>query len=73
MINKGKVFVNDVLVGIATEKGHNEIVEKVLRRLEENNLYIKYIWKVRKIGFLGVVIGPNRIEIEKKKVDGILS
>jgi len=73
MINKGKVFVNDVLVGIATEKGHSEIVEKVLRRLEENNLYIKYIWKVRKIGFLGVVIGPNRIEIEKKKVDGILS
>jgi len=76
MINKGKVFVNDVLVGIATEEGHNEIVEKVLRRLEENNLYIKpekYIWKVRKIGFLGVVIGPNRIEIEKKKVDGILS
>jgi len=28
---------------------------------------------VRKIEFLGVVIGPNRIEIEKKKVDGVLS
>jgi len=28
---------------------------------------------VRKIGFLGVVIEPNRIEMEKKKVDRVLS
>jgi len=28
---------------------------------------------VRKIGFLGVVIEPNGIEMEKKKVDGVLS
>ena len=79
IINEEKVavFVDDVLVGIATEEGHNEIVvEEVLRRLKKNNLYIKpekYVWKVKKTGFLGVVIGPNGIEIEKEKVDGILS
>jgi len=78
LINKGKVtvFVDDILVGTETKEKHNEIVEKVLKRLEENNLYVKpkkCIWKIRKIGFLGVVIGPNRIEIEKKKMDGILS
>jgi len=28
---------------------------------------------VRKIGFLGVIIEPNRIEIEKAKVEGVLS
>jgi len=28
---------------------------------------------VRKIKFLGVIIEPNRIEIEKKKVDEVLS
>ena len=28
---------------------------------------------MRKIGFLGVVIGPNGIEMKKEKVDGILS
>jgi len=28
---------------------------------------------VRKIGFLGVVIGPDGIEIEKEKVNGVLS
>jgi len=77
MINKGKVmaFINDVLVGTETEEGHDKIVE-VLRRLEENDLYIKpekYMWKVQKIRFLGVIIESNRIEIEKEKVDGVLS
>jgi len=33
----------------------------------------KYVWKVRKIGFLGVIIGPNGIEMEVEKVDGVLS
>jgi len=28
---------------------------------------------VRKVGFLGVVIGPNRIEMEEEKIDGVLS
>ena len=47
-----------------------------MRRLEKNNLYIKlekHVWKARKIGFLGVVIEPNSIEMEKEKVDGVLS
>jgi len=78
LINEGKVamFVDDVLVRTETEKGHDEIVEEILRRLEENDLYVKlekYVWKARKIGFLGVVIGPNGIEMEKEKVDGVLS
>jgi len=43
LINEGKVaaFVDDVLVGTETEEGHNEIVKKILRRLEENDLYVK--------------------------------
>jgi len=43
LINKGKImaFVNDVLVEMETEEGHNEIVEEILRRLEENDLYVK--------------------------------
>jgi len=78
LINEGKVaaFVDDVLVGTETEEGHDEIVKEILRRLEENDLYIKpekCVWKARKIGFLGVVIGPNGIEMEAEKVDGVLS
>jgi len=78
LVNESKVaaFVNDMLVGTETKKEHDEIIEKVLRRLKENNLFVKpkkCMWKVRKIGFLGVIIGPNEIEIEKEKVDGVLS
>jgi len=78
MINKEKVaaFVDDILVETETEERHNKIVEEVLKRLEENDLYIKpekCMLKVQKIGFLEVIIGPNRIEMEKKKVDGVLS
>jgi len=51
MINKGKVvtFVDDILVGMETKEEHDEIVEKVLKRLKKNDLYIKLekcIWKV---------------------------
>ena len=78
MINKGKVvaFVDDVLVEMEIEERYDEIIEEVLRRLEKNDLYIKlekYVWKVWKVGFLGVIIGPNGIEIEKEKMDGVLS
>jgi len=78
LINEGKVaaFVDDVLVGTKTEEGYDEIVEEILRRLKENDLYIKLeksMWKVRKFGFLGVMIGPNGIEMEKEKVDEVLS
>jgi len=78
LIDEGKVaaFVDNVLVGTEMEEGHDEIVKEILRRLEENDLYIKpekCVWKVRKIGFLGVVIGPDGIEMEKEKVEGVLS
>ena len=67
LINEGKVtiFVDDVLVETETEKGHDEIMKEILRRLKENDLYVKpekYMQKVKKIGFLEVVIGPNGIE-----------
>jgi len=63
-------------VGTEIKEEYNEIVEEVLKRLKEKDLYIKpekYIWKVRKIRFLEVVIEPNKIEMEKKKVNRVLS
>jgi len=78
MINKGKVaaFVDDVLVGTEMEEGHNDIVEEVLRRLEENDLYVKSekcVWKVQKVNFLGVVMDQERIEMKEEKVVGVLN
>jgi len=77
LINKGDVatFINNMLVGIETEEGHDELVEKILRRLEEHDLYVKLEkceWKVREVGFLGVVIGPDGIKMEKEKVRSVL-
>jgi len=39
----GKVvaFIDDIIVGMETEKGHDEIVAEIIKRLEENNLYMK--------------------------------
>ena len=51
-------------------------MEEVLRRLEENDLFVKpkkCRWKVREVELLGVVIGPERVRMQKEKVDGILS
>ena len=78
LISKGKVvaFVDDMLVGTEIEERYNEIVEEILKRLEENDLYVKpekCVQKVRRVGFLEVVIEPNGIEIEKEKVGGVLS
>ena len=43
LINKEKVaiFVDNVLVETKIEEGHDEIVDEILKRLEENDLYIK--------------------------------
>jgi len=43
LINTGKMaaFIDDVIVGTETEEGHDEIVAEVIRRLEENDLYVK--------------------------------
>jgi len=80
LINKGKVaaFVDDLLVGTETEEGHTEIMEEILKRLEENNLYIKpekCMWKVRKIGFLRVIIGTqwNRNRERKSRGSAMLA
>ena len=62
-------------MGTETEEEHDELVAEVIRRLEENDLYIKpekYKWKVRKVGFLGVVIGLEGIKMEEEKVKGVL-
>ena len=77
LINTGKVaaFIDNVIIETKTEEGHNEIVVEVIRRLEENGLYVKpekCKWKVREVGFLGVVIGPEGIKMEKVKVKGVL-
>ena len=43
LINTGKVaaFIDDIIVRTETEKEHDEIVAEVIKRMEENDLYVK--------------------------------
>ena len=43
LINIGKVaaFIDDVIIGMETEERHDKIVAEIIRRLEENDLYVK--------------------------------
>ena len=78
MINQGNtiIFIDDIIVAINTKKEYDELVEEVLKRLKENDLFVKpekCQWKVRKVEFLDVVIEPWEVEMQKEKVDGVLS
>ena len=69
------VFIDDVMVVIETEEEYDEIVEEVLRRIKKNDLFMKpekCVWKVREVGFLGVIIGPDSVKIEKEKVQKVV-
>jgi len=74
-MRKVAVFIDDVIVGTETDEGHDELVAEVIKRLEENDLYVKpekCKWKVKEVEFLGVVIGLEGIKMEKEKVKGVL-
>ena len=77
LINIEKVwsFIDVIIVEIEIEEEHDELVEEILKRLEENNLYVKLEkcrWKVREVDFLGVVIGLEGIKIKEEKVKLVL-
>ena len=63
------------MVKIESEEEYNELVREILKRLEENNLYVKLKkcrWKVREVDFLRVIIRLEEIKIEKVKVKAVL-
>ena len=77
LINTEKIgsFIDDMIVGIESKEKHNKLVEEILRRMKENDLYVKpekCKQKVREANFLGVVIELDRIKIEEKKVKAVL-
>jgi len=78
MINQGitVTFIDDIIVTTEIEEGHNEVVEEILKWLEENDLFVKpekCKWKVREMEFLGIVIGLKEVEMQKEKVEGVLN
>ena len=43
LINTEKMasFIDNVIIGTEREEGHDELVEEIVRRLVENDLYVK--------------------------------
>ena len=72
LINTGEVasFIDNVIIETEEEERHNEVVEEVVKKLAENNLYVKpekCKQKIKEVEFLEVVIGLERIKIEEKR------
>ena len=74
-IEKVAFFIDDILVGTDMKEGHNEVVEEVLKKMEKNYLYMKlekYVWKSRRVNFLGVELEPEGVRMKKEKVKDII-
>ena len=69
------VFMDNILVGTKNEKKHNEIVKKIPRKIEANDLYLKSekcMQKVKEISFLELVMGTDGIKMQEEKMLGVL-
>ncbi|KIN99403.1 hypothetical protein M404DRAFT_30463 [Pisolithus tinctorius Marx 270] len=70
------VYIDDLMIFTKTddEKEHDRIVLEVLRRLEENDLFVKpekCFFKQKQVEFLGMVVGTEGVSMDKNKVKAI--
>ena len=62
LINTGKVvsFIDDVIVGTEEEEWHNKVVEEIVKKLAEKDLYVKI--KKKKVKMVLDQLTPKRIK-----------
>ena len=68
------VYIDDILIFMKTKEGHDKIIMEVLQRLKENDLFVKpekCFFKVREVEMLSLIIGPDGIKMDPKKVEAI--
>jgi hypothetical protein len=76
LIAEGKVavYLDDILIWSTTLEEHQKIVHKVLRRLEEHDLYLqlkKCEFEQSHVDYLGLVISPGKVSIDPVKVQAV--
>ena len=76
VIDKGVViiFIDNILIFMEDEENHEAIVQEVLWRLAENDLFLKLekcVFGASEIEFLGLLIGPDGIKMDLIKVQVI--
>ena len=72
------VYIDDILIFTLTdnEDEHLRIVEEVLKRLEQHDLYAKpekCVFLAREVDFLGMVVGGGKVRMDQEKVEAILN
>ena len=71
------VYIDDIMIFTKMNnlKEHNKIVLEVLRRLEENDLYVKpekCTFCATEVDFLGMIVGKDGIKMNQEKVKAVL-
>src|ERR1700677_491423 len=76
LIDEGHVIVymDNILVFTKDLEEHRRIVSEVLKRLKENDLFLKpqkCFFKQKEVKFLGLIISEEGIRMDLKKVEGV--
>ena len=71
------VYIDNLMIFTKTENQaeHDKIILEVLRRLEENNLFVKpekCTFRTTEVDFLSMIVGRDRIKMDQEKVKAIL-
>ena len=69
------VYLNNILIFSETEKKHKKYVKKVLKKLQEKNLYLKSKkceFHKQKIEYLEHIVMINRLEMNSEKIKTVL-
>ena len=71
------VYINDLMIftKMDNQEEHDRIMLEVLRRLEENDLFVKLekcTFKAMEVEFLGMIVGTEGIKMNQSKVSAIL-
>jgi len=69
------VYLDDILIFGTCLKEHRQLVKKVLKRLQFNDLYAKVekcFFEQSSIKYLGVIISENKVQMNEEKLLGVL-
>lgn len=69
------VYLDDILVYSENPEKHEEHVKEVLKRLKENQLFLKpskCLFSVTTVPYLGIIITPEGMSMEKEKVKAVM-
>ena len=77
LIRNGQVMVylDDILIFGNDKKEHRKLVKEVLKRLQDNDLYVKAekcFFERDSIEYLGMIISKGHVAMDPKKVAGVL-